>query len=85
MIGAKPLPVRFNKINGFIRVFDEIRYLVLFGGEKYDSIYNKIRYDTGVNSGITYFISHNYIKIKIDSYDLLRLEKNFKFSRYNIH
>ena len=85
LIGTEPFPVRFNRINGFMRVFDGIRYLALFGGEKYDFIYNKIRYDTGVNSSITYFISHNYIKIKIDSYDLLRLEKNFKLSCYNIH
>ena len=41
---AKPLCIRFDKIDGFIRVYDRTRYLVLFGSEKYDSIYNRIRY-----------------------------------------
>ena len=44
-------------------------YLVLFGTEKYDSIYNRIRYLISAKSGITYIISHNYAKIKVDSYD----------------
>ena len=34
----------------------------------------------GVKSGITYVISHNYAKIKVDSYDSLSLEKNNDFS-----
>ena len=43
--------------------------------EKYDAIYNRIRYFIGVKSGITYFSSHNYARIKIHSYDSLPLEK----------
>ena len=34
----------FNKVDGFIRVFDRSRYLVLCSPEKYDAIYNRIRY-----------------------------------------
>ena len=34
----------FNKIDGFIRVYDRNSYLVLFGPEKYDFIHNRIRY-----------------------------------------
>ena len=49
------------------------RYLVLLSPEKYDAIYNRIRYLT---SDITYVISHNYSRIKIDSYDFLRLGKH---------
>ena len=30
LFGAKPLRIRFNKLEGFIRVYDETRYLVLF-------------------------------------------------------
>ena len=41
---AKPLRIRFYKIDGFFRVYDGTRYLVLFGSEKYDSIYERIRY-----------------------------------------
>ena len=33
LIGAKLLHIRFDKIDGFIRVYDERRYLVLFGLE----------------------------------------------------
>ena len=37
------------------------------------------RYLTGVKSGITYVISHNYAKIKVHSYDSLLLEKTMTF------
>ena len=53
LIGVKPLRIRFDKIDGFIRVYDRTRYLVLFGDEKYDFIYNRIRYLIEVKSGIT--------------------------------
>ena len=75
-MGAKPLRIRFDKVNGFIRAYDGIRYLVLFGDEKYDFIYNTIRYFIGVKSGIAYVTSHNYAKIKADSYASLPLEKS---------
>ena len=32
-----------------------------------------------MKSGITYVISHNYAKIKVDSYDTLPLEKTTTF------
>ena len=38
MIGAKPLPITFDKVDGFIGVYDGTRYLVLFGSEKYEFI-----------------------------------------------
>ena len=43
LIGAKPLQIRFDKVDGFIKIYDGTRYLVLFGGEKYDFRYNRIR------------------------------------------
>ena len=33
-IDSKPLHIRFDKINGFNRVYDGARYLVLSGSEK---------------------------------------------------
>ena len=74
LTGAKPLRIRFDKV-GFIRVYDGTRYLVLFGLEKYDAIDNRIRYVIIQKIGITYVISHDYVRIKIDSYDSLPLEK----------
>ena len=69
----------FDEIDGFIRVYDGTRYLVLFGSRKYDAIYNRIRYLTGVKCGITYVFSHNYAKINVDSYDSLSLGKTLPF------
>ena len=65
----------FDKVEGFIRVYDGARYLILFGPEKYDAIYNRIRYLISQKKGITYVFCHNYAKIKIESYDSLPLEK----------
>ena len=50
-------------------------YLLLFGSEKCDSIYRRIRYLISVKSDIKCIISHNYAKIKVDSHDCLPLEK----------
>ena len=83
LIDSKPLRVRFDKIDEFMDgVYDETRYLVLFGAEKYDSNYNRIRYLIGVKSGILYVFSHNYARIKVDSYDSLSLRKALTF--YNV-
>ena len=71
LIGAKPLRIRLDQVNTFIRIHDGTRYLVLFGPEKYDAIYNRIRYVISQKSGITYVFSPNYTKIKIDLYDFL--------------
>ena len=59
LIDAKPLRIRFNKVHGFIRVYDGTRHLILFGSEKYDFFYSRIRYCKGVKSGFTCVISHN--------------------------
>ena len=55
MIGAKPLRIRFDKVDEFIRVYDRTRYLALFGPEEYDAIYNRIRYLISQKSGINMF------------------------------
>ena len=74
LIGAKPLRIMFNKVDEFIRVYDGTTYLVLFGPEKYDAIYNRIKYVISQKNGITFVFSHNYAKIKIDSCDFSPLE-----------
>ena len=82
MIDAKPLRIRFDKVDGFIRVYNGTRYLLLIEAEKYDLIYNRTRYLIGVKSGITYVFSHNYVRIKVDLYDYLLLETTLAF--YNV-
>ena len=44
LFDSKLLRIRFDDVDGFIKVCDGIRYLVLFGSERYDAIYNRIRY-----------------------------------------
>ena len=53
LVGAKPLRIRFDKVDEFIRVYDGIKYLVLLSPEKCDSISNRTRYLIGEKSGIT--------------------------------
>ena len=43
-VSPKLLHIRFDKIDGFIRIYDGTRHLGLSGSEKYDAIYNRIRY-----------------------------------------
>ena len=43
LLGAKPLHIRFDEVDVFIRVYDGTKCLVLLGLEKEDAIYNRIR------------------------------------------
>ena len=61
------------------------RYLVSFVLEKDDAIYNRIRYLIGEQSVITYVFSHYYVKIKVDSYDYLAIEKKLTLHNAIIH
>ena len=62
LIGPKPLRIRFDKTDGFIRIYDGTRYLVLFGPEKYYAIYNRIRFLISVKGSITYFFFKLFCK-----------------------
>ena len=62
-------------MEGIIRIYDGTRYLTLIGSEKYDAIYNRIRYLISQTSGITYIFSRYFAKIKVDSNDSLPIEK----------
>ena len=77
---AKLVHIKFDKVDEFVRFYDRTRHLVLFSPEKYDTIYNSIRYLISQKSGITYDISYNYAKIKADWYDSLPLEKKNDFA-----
>ena len=41
LIGPKPLRIRFDKIDEFIKIYDGTRLLTLFGSENYGAIYDK--------------------------------------------
>ena len=67
--------IRFDEIDGRIRIYDGSRYIRLFGSENYDTICNRIRYLISLKSSITYMLSHYFAKIKVHSYDSLPIEK----------
>ena len=69
------MSIKFDKIDGFFRIYGGTRYLTLFASENYDAIYNKIRYLVSLESSIKYIFSHCFVKIKVDSYDSFPIEK----------
>ena len=72
LIGAKPLRTRIGKIDGFIRVYDrtrsglDINYNLTL---KNMMSFAKVLDTCMSKSGITYVISHNYARMKVDSCD----------------
>ena len=42
----------FNEIDGFIKIYDGIKYLVLRNYERYNAIYDRIKYLISGKSGI---------------------------------
>ena len=77
LIGSKLLQIKFDKINGIIRIYDGTRYITLFSIEKYDAIYDRTRYLISLKSSITYIFSHYFAKVKVDFYDSLPIEKKY--------
>ena len=43
-MGSIPLCIRFDEIDGFIKIYDGTRYLVLFSKSWYDKICDRIKY-----------------------------------------
>ena len=68
----------YDKIDGFIKTHNKIRYLVWFD-ERCDKICDGINYLTSKKSGITDSINHNCAMIRIDSYDSLPFENILTF------
>ena len=76
LIGPKPLRIRFDKLDGFIRIYNGTVH------EKYDEldILYRIRYLISRKSGIAYMFSRYYAKIKVDSYSYLPIRENIDFA-----
>ena len=76
---AKPLCIRFNKVDGIIKVYDGIRYLELsssynevyyrINSRIYSTIFNRINYLTSEKRDGEYSVNHNPARIRIDSYN----------------
>ena len=62
---AKPLPIRFNKVDGIIKVYNGIRYLELSNSYNevyyriYNEIFDKINCLISEKTGITDSIDQN--------------------------
>ena len=50
-----------------MRIYDRTRYITLFGSEKYEAIYNRIRYLISRKSCITYILTLHDVTINIKS------------------
>ena len=74
-MSEKPLRIRFDKIDRFIKPYDGTRYLLLFRPERYDVVYDRIRGLICDESGIKYSISYYFAKIRTDTYSSLPIEK----------
>ena len=55
----------FDRVDGFIRDYDGTEYLVLFGFEKYNVIYDRIRHLIRIKRWYYICFSHTYAKTKI--------------------
>ena len=75
IVCAKPLRIRFDEIDGFIKIYDEIIYLVSRDYERYNAIYDGIQYFINEKGGIINSIKHNFAGIRIDWYNSLPTEK----------
>ena len=78
-LGSKPLRIWFDKIDGFIKIYDGIRYLVLLGHNWYDEICDSIKYLISEKSGITDSINRNFARIRINSHNSLPIERILTF------
>ena len=79
LMGTKLLRIWFEKIDRFIKIYDGVKYLVLFASERSNAICNRIKYLKSEKSGITDSINHSFGRIRIDSYNSLPIEKILTF------
>ena len=77
--GAKTLRIRFDKIDGFIKIHNKIKYLVLFDYSYCDKTCDKIKYLISEKSDITDSSNHNFGRIRIDLHGSLPIEKILTF------
>ena len=66
LVGSKPLSILFDKVHGFIRIYDGTRYLILFGSKKYDAINDRVRYLINLKMCIANIFTHYFSKAKVD-------------------
>ena len=66
-VGSVSLRVSFHEIDLFIKIYDGIRYLVLFGDSFDNEIFDRITYFISTKNSITGNLNHNFQRIRIGS------------------
>ena len=74
-MGSTPLQIRFDEIDGFIKIYDGTRYLQMFSNILYDTI----KYPISKKTGIADSINHSFGRIRSDSHNSLPIEKVLTF------
>ena len=69
--------IRFDKIDGFIKIYDGNIYLVRYDYEKCNAIYYRIIYLISEKTGITDSINHKFERT--DSYNSVPIERILTF------
>ena len=59
--------IRYNEIDGFIKIQCRTKYLVLIDYKWFDKICDKIKYLVSKKGGITDSSNHRFARIRIDS------------------
>ena len=76
-----PLHIRFDKEDWFFKIYDGIKYLLIFGHCWFDEICDRMKYySKNLKSCITDSINHHFVTIRIGSYNSLPNRKNIDFS-----
>ena len=75
-MGSKPLRICFDKIEGFIKICDGIRYLVILGHSWFNEICDINKYLMSEKNSITDSINCNVARIRID-FIILYLYKKY--------
>ena len=74
-MGSISMSIRFGEIDGFIKIYDGIRYLVLLDFGQFHKICDRIKYPLSKKSGITDRINLDLGRIRIHPYNPLGIEK----------
>ena len=87
---AKPLCIRFDNVDGIMKIYNGIKYLDLSNSYRinsriYNTIFDKINYLISEKNGISDSINHNFPIIRIDSYNSLLIEKMLTLHNVVIH
>ena len=64
-MGSIPLRIGFDKKDGYIKIYDRIRYLVILGHSSFDKICDSIKYLISEKCGIKDSINQNFARVII--------------------